>query len=151
MLCSYLLPHVEANIMASTKFNVMPLSGFKLGSPHPQPTRNKWKIRPLGNGTRILNTLLFLSKIKNVFLLHDQPQAVLGLLYTVLHPSERLGRSKSTLLKIQVEISSLHWSFSCFLCHFSSTGIYYEYTSSFLLHHRYLFHTFQKVRGPATY
>ena len=48
-------------------------------------------------------------------------------------------------------VSSLNWSFSCFLCHFCSTRVCSEYTFSFLLHHRYLFRDFQKVRGPATY
>ena len=48
-------------------------------------------------------------------------------------------------------MSSLHWPFSCFLCHFSSTVVCSDYTSSLLLRHRYLFHTFQKERGPTTY
>ena len=39
---------------------------------------------------------------------------------------------------------------SIILCYFSSTGVYSKYTSSFLLRHKYLFHTFQKVRGPAS-
>ena len=43
-------------------------------------------------------------------------------------------------------MSSLHWSFSFFLCRFSS-----DYTSPFHLRHSYLFRTFQKERGPATY
>ena len=44
-------------------------------------------------------------------------------------------------------ISSLHLSFSCFLCHFCSTGVCSDYTSSFHLSHRYLFRTFQKREG----
>ena len=32
--------------------------------------------------------------------------------------------------------SSLHWCFSYFLCRFCSTGVYYGYTSSFLLSHQ---------------
>ena len=31
-----------------------PQRGFKLGSPRPQPTRNKWRIWPLGYGTWLL-------------------------------------------------------------------------------------------------
>ena len=38
---------------------------------------------------------------------------------------------------VSLSVSSLHWSFSCFLCCFCTTGVYSEYTSSFLLRHRY--------------
>ena len=36
-----------------------------------------------------------------------------------------------------LERSSLQGSFSCFLCRFCSTGVYCNYTSSFLLRHSY--------------
>ena len=35
-------------------------------------------------------------------------------------------------------LSSLHWSFDHFLCRFSSTGAYSEWTSPLLLHHRFV-------------
>ena len=61
------------------------------------------------------------------------------------------GSAKRLVHSVSTAVSSLHWLFSRFLCCFSSTEVYSEYTSSFLLRHRYLFSTFQKVRGPATY
>ena len=44
-------------------------------------------------------------------------------------------------------VSSLHWSFSCFLCHFCASGVCFNYTSSFLLSHRCLFVLFKKKEG----
>ena len=44
--------------------------------------------------------------------------------------------------------SSLHWCFSYFLCRFCSTGVYSDYTSSFLLHHQYFFVLFKQREGP---
>ena len=41
--------------------------------------------------------------------------------------------------KITYPKSSLHWYFSYFLCCFCSTGVYSDYTSSFLLRHQYFF------------
>ena len=54
-------------------------------------------------------------------------------------------------LHVIVSSSSLHWSFSSFLCCFSPAGVFSDYTSSLYLCHRYLFCTFQKERGPTTY
>ena len=34
-------------------------------------------------------------------------------------------------------ISSLHWSLSCFLCQFCSTGVYSNYTSALYICHHY--------------
>ena len=51
------------------------------------------------------------------------------------------------MLQFFVRFSSLYWSFSCFLCHFCSTGVYSNYTSSFLLGHKFC--TFQTERGSA--
>ena len=56
-----------------------------------------------------------------------------------------------SVFQLWSKYSSLHWSFSCFSCRFSSTGVCSDYTSPFHLHHSYLFCTFQKERGPTTY
>ena len=37
----------------------------------------------------------------------------------------------------KMKFSSLHWSFSCFLCCFSSAGVYSNYTSSYYLRHSF--------------
>ena len=56
---------------------------------------------------------------------------------------EREGYSKRYKERDRhIDKSSLHCSFFWFLCCFSSTGVYSDHTSSFLLRHRYLFRTF---------
>ena len=47
-----------------------------------------------------------------------------------------------------VIFGSLHWSFSCFLCRFCSTGICSDYTSSFHIRHSSLFLLFKSLEGP---